>query len=68
MSWRARRPPSAWRDFKFALNQVSRAIEPAIALADVMAQWTDISKALAESPRKRKSQIERYFNTAGQIS
>ena len=30
--WRRRRPPSAWRDFRFMLHQVTRAIEPSLAL------------------------------------
>ncbi len=32
-TWKNSKPHSAWREFKFALNQVVRAIEPTIPLA-----------------------------------
>ncbi len=35
---------SEWRDFKFALNQVLRTIEPYMGLNDMMAHWKTISK------------------------
>ena len=32
LTWRKDRTRSPWRDFKFALNQVTRAIEPEFSL------------------------------------
>jgi len=60
-SWRSTKPHSAWREFKFALNQITRSIEPTISLTDMLTNWNKISESLAESPRKRKSQLEAYF-------
>ena len=56
-----RRPRSAWRDFKFVLNQVTRAIEPPLSLACMISDWRTISAALAEPPRRRQSQLSAYF-------
>ena len=33
-----RRTPSTWREFKFALNQVVRAIEPGYSVAEMIQQ------------------------------
>ena len=52
---------SPWRDFKFALNQVTRAIEPALPIAQMIDHWHAISAGMAEPPRKRTSQVDRYF-------
>ena len=41
------------------LNQVKRAIEPALPLQSVLDQWTSIADGLAEAPRKRKSQMSK---------
>ena len=60
-AWRDDKPHSAWRDFKFVLNQVTRAIEPDMALADMLANWNALSEALAECPRERNSQVSDYF-------
>jgi len=38
-----------------------RAIEPAMSLAQMIDEWNEISKALAESPRRRRSQLSKYF-------
>ena len=51
----APRPPSAWRDFKFVLNQVTRAIEPPLPLARMISDWRTISGELAEPPRRHGS-------------
>ena len=64
-SWRRQRPPSAWRDFRFVLGQVTRTIEPALPLARMVHQWHAISRALAEPPRRRLSQLSGYFDLAG---
>ncbi len=59
--FQAPRPHSAWRDFKFVLNQVTRAIEPPLSLAAMISDWRTISGALAEPPRRRQSQLSAYF-------
>ena len=56
-TWRRYRPRSAWREFKFMLNQVTRAIEPCLPLAQVLVEWNDLSRALADRPRRRLSQL-----------
>ena len=61
-AWRHRRPHSAWRDFKFVLNQVTRAIEPQLPLAQVITEWNAISEELADPPRLRLDQLESYFD------
>ena len=61
VSWKNTKLQSAWRQFKFGLNQVCRAIEPAFGLADMLANWNEISECLAESPRKRKLQLSSFF-------
>jgi hypothetical protein len=43
------------------LHQIQRAIEPALPLADVIDDWNEISKALAEPPRQRQLQLTEYF-------
>jgi hypothetical protein len=43
------------------LNQTKRAIEPSFPLSEMLNDWGNISKSLAESPRKRKIQLTRYF-------
>ena len=60
-TYRPRRPRSAWRDFKFVFNQVTRAIEPPLSLAAMLNDWRTISGALAEPPRRRQSQLSAYF-------
>lgn len=51
-----RRTRSHWREFSFALHELQRAIEPQLALSNVIQRWPDIERALAERPRKRLSQ------------
>lgn len=60
-SWRNQRPQSPWREFAFVLHQIQRAIEPALPLADVIDDWNEISKSLAEPPRQRQLQLTEYF-------
>ena len=62
--WRQDRTHSPWRDFKFALNQVTRAIEPAFSLGRMIEQWNEISASLAEPPRERANQVDNYFPTS----
>lgn len=54
---------SPWKDFRFALNEVIRAIEPVCGLTTMIQQWTSISDGLKEPSRKRTVQIENYFDT-----
>lgn len=61
ISWKNHQPQSLWREFNFAYNQVKRAIEPHVSLQDMISDWNDIAKALAEPSRKRKSQLQQYF-------
>src|SRR6266702_1969445 len=58
--WHTKRLPSRWREFSFAFHQITTAIQPALALSDVLANWDQIAKGLAEAPRKRKSQEQIY--------
>jgi len=43
------------------LNQITRTIEPSMPLAQMIGEWNEISKSLAESPRRRLSQLSGYF-------
>ena len=52
---------SHWREFEFMLHQVQQATEPTISLDNVISKWDEIRKNLAESPRKRKLQVENAF-------
>ena len=61
-TWRRRRPHSPWREFRFVLNQVRRAIEPPLGLTRTIDEWNDISKALSEPPRRRRLQRAFHFN------
>ena len=36
-------------------NQVKRTIEPHLPLEDMIIDWNEISKSLAEAPRNRKT-------------
>ena len=61
ISWKNTQPQSAWREFNFAYNQVKRVIEPHLPLEDMITEWNDITKLLAERSRKRNSQLSHYF-------
>ena len=56
------------RDFRFMLNQVVRAIEPHLSLAEVIDEWNQISKSLSEPPRRRLPQIAECFVEERQTS
>ena len=62
ISWRNDRPQSAWREFNFAYNQVKQAILPKLPLDNVIKEWNEIAKSLAERPRKRQLQLSEYFS------
>jgi len=61
---RFNRLPSRWREFAFAFHQIIAAIQPAFALGDMLANWDQIAKGLAEAPRKRKSQEQIFSRTS----
>jgi len=42
-------------------HQVQRAIEPTSTLSGTLGHWKEIAQSLAENPRKRTNQTERYF-------
>ena len=50
------------------LNQVVRAIEPHLSLAEVIDEWNQISKSLSEPPRRRLPQIAKCFIAERQTS
>ena len=58
---RKKRIRSPWRNFKFALNQVTRAIEPAFTLGQMIEQWDKVSASLTEPPRERSNQVDSHF-------
>lgn len=61
MDWKNNQPHSAWREFGLMLNQIKRTIEPSLSLSEVLQEWQELSKALAERPRQRKVQLTDYF-------
>jgi hypothetical protein len=56
MSSRSPRQPSQWREFAFAIHQIQTAIEPTLALAQVLNGWNQIAADLAEKHRERELQ------------
>ena len=44
------------------LNQVVQAVEPGLPLSQVIAEWNEISKSLADPPRRRLAQWDFYTN------
>ena len=60
-NWRRRRPRSVWREFEFVRSEVTAAIRPASALSDMVQDWAEISRGLAEPPRRRMPQLITYF-------
>jgi hypothetical protein len=59
---------SRWREFSFALTEVTKAIQPPLALGSMMRTWKEIAEGLAEPPRARTSQIEKYEALTNQTS
>jgi hypothetical protein len=62
--WHTKRLPSRWREFSCAFHQITAAIQPALALSDMLANWGQIAKGFAEAPRKRKSQEQKFSQTS----
>ena len=50
------------------LNQLARAIEPQLPLDQVIAEWNQISRSLAEPPRQRMLQIAKRLAELAQTS
>lgn len=50
---------SLWRETSFALHLIRQAVNPRLDLAQCVENWAEISKELAESPRKRIKQLHR---------
>jgi len=50
------------------LNQLARAIEPQLPLDQVIAEWNQISRSLAEPPCRRVLQIAKHFAENGLTS
>jgi hypothetical protein len=41
---------------------MQRAIEPALALSQILRQWDQITAQLREKPRRRQMQIKKHFS------
>jgi hypothetical protein len=50
--------PSRWREFCLAREVVCDAIKPPMGLSEMIQDWGQIRARLAESPRKRRPQME----------
>jgi hypothetical protein len=47
-----------------AFHQILRAIEPRLSLRELVENWHELAAALRESPRKRMSQAQKFFQTS----
>jgi hypothetical protein len=45
-------------------HQIVAAIQPALPLGEMVTNWNQIAKGLAEAPRQRKSQEQDFSNTS----
>ena len=63
--WRAKRPASRWREFSFTFHQITKAIEPALALSEMLAKWNQIAKNL---PKRLASGKRRSKDSLKQVS
>ena len=50
-AWRPRR--CRWREMCFVYRELCAAIVPHVGLSYVLTHWADITRGLAEPPRKR---------------
>jgi hypothetical protein len=48
--------PSRWREFAFAFHLITASIQPPLALSQMLANWDQITRGIAEVPCKSKSQ------------
>jgi len=60
-SWKSHHSRSRWREFSFAFHQLTQAILPALSLRHMINNWQNIATSLAEPPRERKLQEEKFF-------
>jgi hypothetical protein len=47
----------------FAFHQLAHALQPALSLRHLIANWADIAHQLAEPPRMRKAQEQKFYDT-----
>jgi len=52
---------SRWREFLFAFHQLTHAIQPVLSLRYLIENWTHIAAQLAEPPRIRKAQEQKFY-------
>src|SRR5260370_37221824 len=52
---------SRWREFLFAFHQLTQAIQPVLSLRYLIENWTHIAAQLAEPPRIRKAQEQKFY-------
>ena len=50
-----------WRETSFAFHLIKQAINLPLSLEECVNDWKQISKDLADPPRKRKRQISSVF-------
>jgi hypothetical protein len=60
----ARKGASQWREFGLVWQLVVRAITPPLSFAQMFANWPRISARLAEAPRARMLQIQKWGKTS----
>jgi len=65
---RAEHLRSQWREFSFAFNQITHAIQPGLSLSSMVKNWGKIVRGLAESPRKREIKKLGLLRPAKQVS
>ena len=58
----SRRIPSPWREFSFAFRQVQQVVMPPLPLGDLLQNWREVAEGLAEPPRHRQLQSQRFEN------
>jgi tRNA U38,U39,U40 pseudouridine synthase TruA len=56
---KSQRQRSRWREVKFMIHQVRKAIDVPLSLMTALENWNQISENLAEPPRKRKIQTHK---------
>lgn len=51
-----------WREMSFALHLLKQAVNPRLSLGQCLENWGNISRNLAEPPRKRKLQLNKLVS------
>lgn len=57
-AWRHRRRHGSWREFRFMLTEVSRAIEPRLRLIEKISKSNEVSEEIADRPRPHPGRHE----------